>query len=414
MGKKSQPAPPPPVDPTNAIRAQADVNRINQYTPYGNLTYSGANRNNATLTLDPAIQALFDQQIQNDTGLGQLAGGALGSIGQLVAAPPNLSGLPNPQLPQLANVNLQTGVDLGRLNTEGLPGFDTDASGTRNRAERAFFDRSANLLNEQFGRQEESLQQRLANQGLQEDNVAARTQMGDFGRGRNEAFQNLANEAVIFGGNEASRDLQNQLALRGQGFDEALTGGTFNNQAALSQAGFGNEALFNQNQLNNTLAQQNFGNQASLRNQSLSEQQALRGTQFNELAALLGLNQVQPTQLQNFFGPGQVDALGAFALNQQGLQNNFNTQSQAASQAKGATASLLGNLGGAAIGASDPRLKENVEEVGTFKGYNWYIWDWNTEAEALGLTGKGMGVMADEVDEKVMVDGYWHVDYGRL
>jgi hypothetical protein len=62
--------------------------------------------------------------------------------------------------------------------------------------------------------------------------------------------------------------------------------------------------------------------QTQLQNANIS--QANRATQFNELASLLGLNQVAQPGLQNFFAPGNTDVMGGFALNQQGQQNNAN------------------------------------------------------------------------------------------
>ena len=273
MSKKSQPQAPAPVDPSVAIEAQADVNRVDQFTPWANLTFGGPDRREATLTLDPAVQALADQQISADTGLLGLANQAIGpgGISDLIGDP---------------------------LSTEGLPGLPQDFNAYRDDAERAFFDRTQGLLDEQFQIEDDRLRQRLANQGFQSGNEAWNQEMGLFNQRRGDAFSNLANDAVLFGGQEASR------ALAGQ---------------------------------------------AGLRNTAFSEMGATRANQFNELASLLGLQQVQQPGMQNFFGPGQVDALGAYGLQQQGLQNNYNTRSQAASQAKGATASLIGSLGGGAL-----------------------------------------------------------------
>jgi len=387
MGKKSQPSPPPAPNPYEIANADAQYNRINQFTPFGNLQFSGPQRNNATLTLDPRVQQLADMQIGLDQGLLGLSGQALAGdngIAGLIGNPMDLEGLPTPSLPtlegigdvSLPGVDLNTGQGIfnpnlqGLINTAGLPGLMDSAGNVRNRAEDAFFDRSSRLLNEQFGRQEEGLRQRLANQGLQEDAVPARQEMGLFNQRRGETFENLARDAVLFGGQEASRDIQNQLALRGQGFNEAATQAGFGNQAQLQQlaagmdlAGFGNQAQLQnlaagmdvgnfdiQNTLtNNAVAQQNLQNTNALRNQILGEQQALRGQQFNELASLLGLQQVQQPGLQNFFGPGMANVTDAFGLQQQALQNNFNTRSRSASAAKGATADLLGTLGGAAL-----------------------------------------------------------------
>ena len=70
--------------------------------------------------------------------------------------------------------------------------------------------------------------------------------------------------------------------------------------------------------------------------------------------------------------------------------------------------------------ASDIRLKDNVELIGDRYGFNWYKWDWNDEAKAIGVDEHlSEGVMADEViltrpDLVGVRDGYLTVDYGRI
>lgn len=220
------------------------------------------------------------------------------------------------------------------------------------------------MLDEQFGRQEERLRQTLANQGLQSGGAAFNDEFGQFNQRRNESFRNLANESVLFGGQEATRELANQSGLRNQLFGEAG---------------------------------------------------AVRSNQFNELASLLGLQQVQQPGLNNFFGPGQVNALDSFGLQQGARQNNFNTQSQAASAAKGATADLIGNAIGGSVAASDAALKEDIQKIGRYGEHNLYTWRWNDKAEEIGLEGHGMGVIAQEVPEAtIRVGDYLYVDYGRL
>ena len=70
-------------------------------------------------------------------------------------------------------------------------------------------------------------------------------------------------------------------------------------------------------------------------------------------------------------------------------------------------------------GFSDIRLKTNIKPAGQRNGYNWYTWDWNKEAGALGLVGAGEGVMAHEVREikPELVgekDGYITVNYAGI
>lgn len=261
MGSKRQPKPPPAPDPRQIAQVEAEYNRINQFTPFGSLTFSGPNRNTANLSLSPELQQLFSGQVGTDIGLNQLAQQALPGIGQLVNQP---------------------------MSTEGLPALNYEPF--RADIEKAFYDRSAGLLNEQFARDEDRLRQTLANQGLQSGGEAFANEFGDFNRRRGETYSNLARDAVLFGGQEASRALADTAGIRGQLF---------------------------------------------------GEQQAIRGGQFNELASLLGLQQTPIPGLQNFFAPSQVGVGDAFALNQAAQQNAYNQRSASARAAKGEFGDLL-------------------------------------------------------------------------
>ena len=57
-------------------------------------------------------------------------------------------------------------------------------------------------------------------------------------------------------------------------------------------------------------------------------------------------------------------------------------------------------LGIADIVHCDPRLKKNIKRIGHEHGFDVYSWEWNEEAEKLGLHGTGRGFMADEVQRK--------------
>lgn len=88
-------------------------------------------------------------------------------------------------------------------------------------------------------------------------------------------------------------------------------------------------------------------------------------------------------------GIGQTQAqgitAGAQAL-QQAQQNGMNNMLG------------LGNLGLAAYTAfCDPRLKANAVKIGEVDGFQIYEWAWNDKAAEIGLTGKGVGPMADEI-----------------
>ena len=133
------------------------------------------------------------------------------------------------------------------------------------------------------------------------------------------------------------------------------------------QAAFGNTAQgqgFAQGQSNAGLFNQ--GSQANFQNQAYNQQLPI-----NEFTALMGNNQVQgPAAAQlSSTGVAPTDVLGAYGLQQQQLNSNY--QAQNANYQSGLNG--LFNLGGSALMAfSDVRLKEDIHPVGEYHGHNVY------------------------------------------
>ena len=190
---------------------------------------------------------------------------------------------------QLLNLALgrQEGFEQGLPGL--IPGLETGAGEVRD----AFFDQGSALLNRQFDRDEGTLRQSLANRGLTgagttELGEAPTTELGVFGERKNQAFSDLALESV--------------------------------------QRGIGTQLT-----------------EAQLR-------QSNRATQFNELASLLGLQQVSQPGLSNFFTPSRADTASGFALQNQANIANAGFQSQTQSDLLGG----LFSLGSAFIGRPRP------------------------------------------------------------
>ncbi len=126
-------------------------------------------------------------------------------------------------------------------------------------------------------------------------------------------------------------------------------------------------------------------------NTQLSNQALLQSynQQMEGLQGLAGLPSLAPTiasqtsSIGQTLGQGQIAAANAL---QQGSQNQMGNMMG------------LGQLGLQAYGMfSDRRLKKNIKLIGTAKGFNIYSWAWNIVANKMGLTGKTVGCMADEV-----------------
>lgn len=85
-----------------AARQATAANRVNQVTPYGNLSYAVTGADpygnptwTATQTLSPAQQQLLDYQNQTSIGLGRLAGKGLGYVENMLNTPFDTSKLPS-------------------------------------------------------------------------------------------------------------------------------------------------------------------------------------------------------------------------------------------------------------------------------------------------------------------------------
>jgi hypothetical protein len=84
-----------------AARVATAANRVNQVTPYGNLSYAVTGADpygnptwTATQTLSPAQQQLLDYQNKTSIGLGQLADKGLGYVQNMLETPFDVSKLP--------------------------------------------------------------------------------------------------------------------------------------------------------------------------------------------------------------------------------------------------------------------------------------------------------------------------------
>lgn len=235
----------------------------------------------------------------------------------------------------------QFGTQSNKVDTTGqqTPTFGTfnGPFDQRSRVEQATFDRAARLLTPEFQRQEDRLSQTLANRGHVVGGEGFNAEVDSFNRNRNDIMANLAQQAVTAGAAEDSRLFGQQMNTRGQQLAEALQTANMNNQARAT--GF-------------------------------AEQAAVRSNQFNELASLLGLNQVQSPGVGQFVPPGAVDVLGAQNAALSAQLGNAQLAQQAAAQRSASGAStfnsllgLGGTLGAGAIMKSSRTLKTEGEPV---------------------------------------------------
>jgi len=348
MGKKA-PSPPPAPDPVATANAQSAANRdtaiaqsqlnmVDQSSPWGSIAYSqrgtgpdGTPLYRADVSLSPQQQQLFDSQqgtelLMNATGQ-QLLNNARGQLSQ----PISLSGL------------------------GAAPQYDENA---RSQALARILARA----NPEFDRQRESIETRLANQGLMVGSEAYGRGVDEFNRARND----FTLGADIQAGDEASRL---------------------------------------------------FGLQMQGRNQQINERLLPRQMTINELAALTGGSQVQMPQFQSTpqTGMAPTDVTGPANTAWQGQMAGWN----AANQSRNAMTGGLFGLGGSAITAglpfllSDRRAKQDIRQIGRLtNGLPLYRFRYlDDEAEHVGLIAQDVEqVNPDAVRE---FGGVKYVNYAK-
>lgn len=362
MGK-SAPAPP---DPAQTIAAQsqanaqsalqtAEYNRISQYTPYGNSTFSTSGNNpdgtpiySQTTTLAPAQQTLLDLSDKGQIALGNTANGMLGQVANSFANPLDLSKAP------------------GIASTVS----NTSTPDQIKQAQDAAYKSQAQYLDPQFSQGQDALDNNLANQGISRGSTAYQNAEDNFARQKQAAYQSAQDSAVAAGNQE-------QSTLFGQGVQSA--------------------------NLQNTAQGQYLQQQVGLQQQPLNA--------YNALAT--GSQVTNPT-FSNVpqVGVGTTDAAGIINQGYQNQMAAFNAKNSGINNLM----SLGGSLGGAAIMASDRRLKRDIRRVGTTPGgLALYEFRYNSDPAKSHI-----GVMADEVlpihPEAVSLsdDGFYQVDYGRI
>ncbi len=386
MGKSSPQLPPTP-DPNELINAQADANRITQYTPRGNLLFGSVgdqgqfvqgavpdDGQSAAFTQETPFQAQL-RAAQEGTGLGlgnvafnRVSGQTV--VGQnpdgspIYANDPNFSN-PFQTAPTLANLTAASDVDPTtsldpfsknisitdvrptKISTENLTALTSDPEGLRSTIESTLYNRQLGLLQPGFTQDREALEQNLADRGIPITSQGYNDAIGRLESQQGEERQRLAQQSTLAAGQESDRMVNQARNIRAQQFGERAAAGEF----GLASQGQG----FSQAAANAQLA--NAGRQDSIANQLLSnqianqqrsreiaERNATRGQNFNELAALLGGQQVQQP---SFFAPSSVDTQGAFAAQQAAQQNAYNQAMASQSANLGGLFGLAGNIGSA-------------------------------------------------------------------
>lgn len=439
MGKSS-PRPPPTPDPVDSIEAQARVNRVDTVTPFGSTRYvsnsvpyggtPGVGGKGGGSSAGPPIPRGDGTFSPGRPYLGnadpQYFGPSASDYTQVTTLSPELQ----PVFAEAVNSSLNDNVvpfesrilpsdrfdvalsSPGSRAADGGPARTTfDESGfDPSRLEDALFERQTRLLEPRLGQREDRLRQNLADRGIVEGSDAYREALSMELDQANRLRSDAALSAVLAGQEASERDrafdfsvFADQRDFDQQAFQQdrflGLQEDTLDQQAfeadralarALNNDDFSRRLTVDDADRTFYLNRQNIG---------LQEDQA----QFNQLASLLGLipsNPIQPVDVQGAINNATDAAFGAHASDVAA----YNSQQQTTAS----TISSLATL--AAIMFSDRRLKTNIERIGqTDQGHNLYRWDWKSG-------GSGVGVMADEVPDKVLMHptGFLMVDYSEI
>jgi hypothetical protein len=189
MGSKSDPPPAP--DYKGAAEATANGNRVNQYTPYGNLTYTAPTSGNQSdpwsqhIDLSPVGQQLLDAQNQTSLGMSGLQNQGLQAVRGVFGHMPTSASLP--QLPDAP-------VHPGQTGQQALMA----------------------RLQPQLDRNRQALVSQLANQGIGLGSEAYKNAMSDQGQQENDAYS----QAALHGIGLDTQARQSGLQERQQGIQE--------------------------------------------------------------------------------------------------------------------------------------------------------------------------------------------------
>lgn len=315
-----------------AAQTAAAANRVNQVTPYGNLTYSqngtdaqGNPTWTQTTSLSPEQQQLLDIQNQTSIGMGNLQNQGLGYVQNMIQQPFDTS--------KIAQIGINPGEN--------------------------YSDAMMRQLQPQIQQDRESLDAKLANQGIMQGS---------------QAYENAMRQQGM-----------KEAQLR----DQAIVGGMQTGLAA---------------------NQQQFGQQGYIRNEPI-----------NTLNAIRSGSQVTNPTFQST--PQQATTSGADLMGAaQGTYNANLAASNAQNAANNAfTSGLMGLAGAGIMKYSDIRMKENIVPVGYLpNGLPVYEYEYKAEFKDIAGHGKHIGVMAHEAEQLVpeavvmQSNGYKSVNYGAL
>lgn len=218
----------------DAIRAQTEANRVNQYTPYGNLVYT---RNNpSTFNQSAYDRAMNDynsalKNISSQQTNGPWMGGVNTSNPMAGIVAPNKNDFYtdgddtwsatitlSPEQQQMLDLQNQIGISsLGQVQQNLAKPFDTSTLPAQMiNAGQTAQDAIMSRLEPAFQRQQQQLDAQLANQGISRGTDAYRTAQTDQSQKLNDAYIQAALQGINVGNQARQQALNEQLTLRNE------------------------------------------------------------------------------------------------------------------------------------------------------------------------------------------------------
>lgn len=333
----------------------------------------------STIELDPRLQSILDTQWANQQKLANTAGKTADAVQSALGAPIDTSGLtqrmsvadalsaaggsmydPTRNVQQAAGLAGMAGKNaasaanrfgqLSPLSFQGAPQSPDASNNAWKNVEDALYARQTSRLDPQFQQASSDLASQLAAKGITQGSAAYDREMQNFGRTRNDAYENARN-ASIAAGNQAMNDqFVRQLQARQQGVNEQTTlhnSGLTDYTTAINAANATNAGLaglggYDISQANAipTVAGNLWNLSDTARRNELTEQMQLRSQLLNEMSALQNGSQVQMPQ----FGSGQSGANVSSVPVGQYMYDSYNGQTGANNNAMSGMMGLL-NLG---------------------------------------------------------------------
>lgn len=280
-----------------------------------------------------------------------------------------ISGIPAAATSFDRGIPMQTGIGPTGDITQTYGPAD-NFSADRQRVEDSLMAR----MNPQLQIEQQRVQQQLADQGIRYGSQAYSDAMMNYSRQADDArwgaIQNAGQEQQRMT-TEAAQLAAFQNQAQQQGYEQQLGQGQFYNAAQAAQFGqnaqlaqFGNLGLAQQLQQQ----QAAFNAAQAARGSYMQEQYAQRNQPLNEISALLSGSQVQGYNFVNTPG-AQIPTTDIAGLVNQNFAQQFGNYQQQSQNTNQLIGGVLG-LGAGALKASDRRLKENVEKMGTVLAAN--------------------------------------------